>query len=238
MRRSDAGQLLARTLDLLRRDWRTVFALTLPIVVIVDVVTWLGLGELTHHYRPLPPSRDALIDFATGVLVTLPLVTAILARWIDERGRGHSVSAVEVLAAGLEAFPVVLIGVAIWLIVSLGGFVFLIFPGIYTAVSWYFVAQAVVIDEQRGIAPIYRSAALVRGRWWRSAGVGLVFWAVRVAVLTVTGAVFAPLASSSNAFGVLLISEILADALTLPFIAIGATLYYLQLRETAALPVR
>lgn len=238
MRRSDAGDLLARTFALLRRDWRTVFALTLPVVVIVDGVTWLGLGELTHHYRPLPPSRDAFIDFATGLLVTLPLISAILARWIDQRGNGRQVTAVEVLATGLEAFPVVLVGVAVWLIVSLGGFVFLIFPGIYTAVSWYFVAQAVVIDEQRGLAPIYRSAALVRGRWWRSAGVGLVFWAVRVAVLTVTGAVFAPLASTWNAFGVLLISEIIADALTLPFLAIGATLHYLKLRETAALPSR
>ncbi len=236
MRLAEAGELLARTFELFRRNWRLVFVLTLPIVVVVDGVTALGLGELTHTYRPAPPLRDAYIEVAAGRLVTLPLISAILARWIHERGRGRPGGAIEVLASGLEAFPAVLLGVAVWLIVSAAGFIFLIFPGIYTAVSWYFVAQAVVIDDSRGLASIYRSAAVIRGNWWRSFGVGVCFWLIEIVVTLVIGAVFAPLASSANAFAVLVVGEVIADAVTLPFLAIGATLYYLRLREAAATP--
>ncbi len=167
--------LIARSFELYRRNARLVLMLTLPVVVFVIGVTALGLGELGGSYRTSLPARDIYIEAAASELVTAPLITSMLARWVLLEGRGEHAGAADLLAGALDAFPAVLLVVLVWLVVSIVGFVSLIVPGIYTFVSWYFVVQAVVIDNCRGLAPVSRSSALVRGRWWRTAGVGLVF---------------------------------------------------------------
>ena len=152
--------------------------------------------------------------------------------------RGEHVGAADLIAGALDAFPAVLLVVIVWLVVSAAGFLILIVPGIYTFVSWYFVVQAVVLDNCRGLSPISRSSALVRGRWWRTAGVGLVFLIPTAGATALIGAAFAPLANAANSDAVLVLGEVVADVLTLPFLAIGATLYYLQLRSAPAAAVR
>jgi hypothetical protein len=236
MAQPTVSDLLAGAFGLYRRNLWLVLALTLPIVVVVIGVTALGLGELGASYRASLPGRDIYIEAAASELVTAPLVTAVLARWVALESRGERTAATDLLASGLEAFPAVLLVVVVWLVVSAAGFLLLIFPGIYTFVSWYFVVQAVVIDGVRGLAPISRSSALVRGNWWRSAGIGLAFLIPAALVTVVVGFAFAPLASAANSDALLVAGEIVADALTLPFLAIGATLYYLQLRERAGAP--
>jgi hypothetical protein len=236
MRQRTLGDLLARALGLYRRNLVLVLVLTLPIVVIVIGLTALGLGELGLSYRASLPARDIYVEAAASELVTAPLVTSVLARWVALGAHGERAVATDLLASGLEAFPAVLLVVVVWLVVSAAGFLLLIIPGIYTFVSWYFVVQAVVLDGERGLAPISRSAALVRGNWWRSAGTGLAFLIPSAIATALIGAAFAPLASAANSDAVLVAGEIVADALTLPFLAIGATLYYLQLRERAGAP--
>jgi hypothetical protein len=234
MAQMTVGQLMARSFELYRRNLRLMLMLTLPVVVFVFAVTALGLGELGASYRASMPARDGYIELAASELVTAPLITSMLARWVLFETRGERVGAAELVTGALDAFPAVLLVVVIWLVVSAAGFLFLIVPGIYTLVSWYFVVQAVVIDNDRGLAPISRSSALVRGNWWRSAGIGLAFLIPSEGLAALIGAAFAPLASAANSQAVLVAGEIVADTLTLPFLAIGATLYYLDLRVAAA----
>jgi hypothetical protein len=228
------GQLLARAFELYRHNLRLVLTLALPVVVIVIGVTALGLGEFGSGYHASLSARDVYVEAAASELVTAPLIASMLARWVLVETGGERLSATELLAGALEAFPAVLLVVFVWLVVSAGGFLVLIFPGLYTFVSWFFVVQAVVIDKARGLAPIARSAALVRGRWWRTAGVGLSFFVPSAAATALIGAVAAPLAGAANSDAVLVGATVLADTLTLPFLAIGATLYYLELRAQAA----
>jgi hypothetical protein len=229
------GQLLAQAFELYRRNLRLLLALALPIVVIVIGVTAFGLGELGASYNSALPVRDLYVEAAASELVTAPLITSMLARWVLLETRGQRLSATELLAGALEAFPAVLLVVVVWLVVSAGGFLLLIFPGIYTFVSWYFVVQAVVIDGDRGIAPIARSAALVRGHWWQSLGTGVAF--VFVAALVpqlVLDLAFTPVARAANSYAVVVVVVAIARVIALPFVAIGSTLYYLQLRDAAA----
>ena len=55
MRLAEAGELLARTFEVFRRNWRLVFVLTLPIVVVVDGVTALGVGAWLVVARDTTP---------------------------------------------------------------------------------------------------------------------------------------------------------------------------------------
>jgi hypothetical protein len=233
MAQSAVGELLLRAFDLYRRNLRLVLTLTFPIVVIVIGVTALGLGELDRTYQASVPVRDLYVEAAASGVVTVPLITSMLARWVVLELRGERASATDLLAGALEAFPAVLLVVLVWLAVSVVGFVVLIVPGIYTLVSWFFVVQAVVVDGDRGLRPLARSHELVRGRWWRTVGVGVAFVIPSGLVTAVIGTAFSPIASAANSSAVLVAGEIVADALALPFLAIGATLYYLDLREAA-----
>ncbi len=238
VRAPSVGELLRAAFELYRHNVRLVLTVTVPIVILVTGLTALGLGELTAHVKPAPPLRDAYVDLAASQLVTAPLITAILARLVVSTGRGEAVNATDLVADGLELFPAVLLVILAWLGVSFLGFVSLIVPGIYIFVSWYFVVQAVVIDGDRGFAPIRRSAALVRGHWWQSAVVGIAF---RLAALAPQAAIvyaLTPLASSVNSYAVVVIAGVIASVIALPVLAIGASLYYLYLRDAAAKAAR
>ena len=77
---------------------------------------------------------------------------------------GEAPRARDALQSGLDAFApiflvVVLAGVGITI-----GLVLLVVPGVYLAVSWYFVPQAVMIDGARRTRALKRSSELVRGQ--------------------------------------------------------------------------
>jgi hypothetical protein len=228
------GELIGQSLDLYRRNAGVVVAMTLPIIVVVTVLTALGLGELGARYHAVDSARNLYIETAAAELVTGPLVSAILARWIGARlAGGPAPSVTDLLAGSLEAFPAVLFVIVLfWLGVFAG--LLLIIPGIFIAVSWYFVVQAVVLEGDRGVASIARSADLVRGNWWRSAATGIAFRIVAYLGQSVVLVIFASIARSADADAVVTVGTIVAYAITLPFLSIGATLYYLQLRAERA----
>jgi hypothetical protein len=232
MTRPGVGELIARSFALYMSQWRRVLALTMPIVIVVTGVTALGLGELGASYRASESARDAYIDFAASGLVAVPLINSILARLVERTAAGGSVSSSELLAQAFEVFPNVLLVIVVWVGAVLAG-ALLIVPAFYFLVSWYFVVQAVVIDGDRGLAPITRSAALVRGNWWRSAGIGLCFQLIAAVPHEAIVTVFDSVAKSTNSYAVVVAGEVVSNALTLPFLAIGATIYYLHLRAAA-----
>lgn len=232
------GELLRAAFELYRRNVRLVLIVTVPIVIVVTGLTALGLGELGARVNPAPPLRDAYVDFGTSQLVMAPLIGAMLARLVLLRQRGEMVSATDLVADALEVFPAVLLVIVVWLAVSFLGFVSLIVPGVYIFVSWYFVVQAVVIDGDRGFAPITRSARLVRGHWWQSAIMGVAFQLVALAPQAVIVYALTPVARSANSYAVVVLAAALANVVALPFLAVGATLYYLRLRDGAASPAR
>ena len=156
------GGLLAAALELYRRNARLVLAVTVPIVVVVTGLTALGLGELGAHFKPQLPLRDTYIQLAANQLVTVPLISAILARWVLLTRRGERTNATDLVANALEVFPAVLLVIVAWLAAVFVG-LFLIVPGVYILISWYFVVQAVVIDGDRGLAPI--AAQRGAGAW-------------------------------------------------------------------------
>ena len=234
MRAGALGELLAEAFELYRANVRLVLAVTVPIVVIVTGVTALGLGELTARFSPAPPARDLWIDVLASGLVTVPLISSILSQWVVATRRGEQPGLTELVGNALEVFPTVLLVIVAWLAVSFIGLITLIVPGIYIFVSWYFVVQAVVIDGDRGFKPIARSAALVRGHWWQTAGTGLAF--VFIAALLpqlVLNYAFTPVARSANSYAIVVLVVAVARVIALPFVAIGSTLYYLRLREAA-----
>jgi hypothetical protein len=139
-----------------------------------------------------------------------------------------------VVEEGLDLFVPAFLAVLLFVSGVLVGSI-LILPALYLYVSWYFVVQAVAIDGLRGFQAVNTSSSLVRGRWWHSAGMGVGFWiVVAIPALLATGG-FEELARGVNSDALVIVGNVLIDTLTLPFVVIGATLYYLDLRARAGM---
>ena len=224
------GALLRATIMFFREHARTVISVTLPVVVFVDVVIALGLGELTASYNARLPTADAYIGLAATQLVTVPLITSILARLIVAVRAHRGVSTVEVASEGLDVFvPVLIVVLCYWLAVVLGLFAFIL-PGVYFLITWYFCVQGVVLERATPLAALAASAQLVRRDWMRCFSVGLVVQLTAAIPQALVVLLFTALAQASNSDAMVVLGTILVNAVTVPFVAIAATLFYLDLR--------
>ena len=207
-RQRDITGLFRDGLAVYARNLRVFLTLSAAIVVPVHVVvSGIGLEQLSAGYDRTPSAAAIAAPTAVSFLVVAPLIAGTCIRALQELGGGGRPKARVALVEGLEAFtplfPAVLLaaaGIAL-------GLALLIVPGIYLAIRWFFVPQAVVIDRARGAGALRHSGEAVEGFWWRTL----------VIVLA------ANLLAALPGF-------LLAEVVTAPFIAIIATLLYYDLR--------
>ena len=98
----------------------------------------------------------------------------------------------------------------------------------YILVSRFFFAQAIMLEGKGPLEALSRSRELVRGSWWRTFGIGIVF-VIILLILNIVAGIPGSIASaaSGEAGGVLLI---IGQSLVMPLGFIGATLVYFDLR--------
>ena len=222
--------LLAETIALYRAQLRLLLALAGTVVAIVELIVGVGLGELTARYQSNPSKVADAITLAASTLVTVPLVSAMLARAVlDVRG-GREPSMRRSASFGLDLFAPVLGAVILYAAGVVAGIVAFVVPGVIVFVSWYFVAQAVVVDGRRGSAALSRSAELVRGHWLHSLRTGITVNALVAVPGFLVASLFDTAARAAGAEALVVLGEIAYGAFALPFVSVAATLYYLDLR--------
>lgn len=183
------GELVTQTFELYGRYWRVFLVLAAIVVFPVELI-WggFGLGQLSGGYdEHVPAGLDAL-DTLIGILLTTPLITAMHVTAVLDLAAGEEPSIRRSAQVALDAFPMLLGAMLIYLAGVALGLVLLIVPGIWLAFRWYFVTQSVVVDGRRGIGALERSASLVDGSWWRVFGIVLVFNLIVVPVGLAAGA--------------------------------------------------
>jgi hypothetical protein len=231
------GDLLGDALGIYFRNFPTVFAIGLAVVLPVQlIVSGIGLEELTSGYREADSTVELLIPTVVSYLVVAPLMVAATIHVLKRLADGQRPHAGRSIQAGLDVFAPTFLAV---LISGLGialGLTLLILPGIYVAVRWYFVAQSVVIDNARGGEALRASWRLTDGFWLRTFGVILL---ANIAAFLPASLVVLPLqalAESADRQAISLAGMILTEALTAPFVALVSTLlfYDIRARRTAA----
>ncbi len=225
--------LLSRTWAIYRGHLGTVLVVAGGVVAVVDLILGAGLGQLAAPYRASTPRGQQAVALAAAWFVTVPLVSVMLARVVLDAIAGEQPAARRAVRTGLDLFAPVLLVTLIWSVALVVGLL-LIVPGVYIAVAWYFVAQAVVLDDRRGPAAIARSGELVRGRWLWAALTGLTFQLAILIPQALAAVVFDDAARAVDSTAVLVAGDIVVQTFSLPFVAIGATLFYLDLRAGPA----
>jgi len=201
-------------------------AVVIPVEVVVEGI---GLEMLTSSYDESPPLVESAVPTVIGFLVMTPIITAICIHALHSIAAGAHPSPGQVFVAGFEAFTPLFGAVVLAALGIAIGFLALIVPGVYLAVRWYFVPQAVVIEGARGPAALRRSGQIVQGFWWRTfALVLLANLAVAIPGFLLL-APFTAIAESSDQAVWALVGTILATSVTTPFVALFSTLLYYDL---------
>lgn len=226
----DVGALFRDSLAVFGRHFWLFIALSAVVVIPAElIVEGIGLEMLTSSYDDSPSLAEAAVPTVVEFLVVTPIIAAICIYALHEIAGGQRPRAGQVLIAGFEAFTPLFAAVVLAAAGIALGFLALIVPGVYLAVRWYFVPQAVVIEGVRGTQALSRSGLVVTGFWWRT--FGLVLLAnVAVAIpgfLLLTP--FTAIAESTDRAVWELVGTAITTAITAPFVALYSTLLYYDL---------
>jgi Vacuolar protein sorting-associated protein 62 len=244
-RRRGLGQMLAASARMYRRSPRlylTIGALFLPVSVVVALLQ-RALFALTHLdvlSTVAGPSNAAVAGsaLAFGIvfdLLTLTVVQAATAAAVKRTEDGVPVSgrdAYRRVRPRLPSLVAALVLVAV-VVAALHVTVIGIPVEIWLVVRWSLFSQCVVLEELSWWAALRRSSALVRGRWWRVAGITLAVVGLSLLLGPLTGVGVLLLTPASLAV-VNVVSGIIYT-LTIPYAAIATTYLYYDLRVREAL---
>jgi hypothetical protein len=233
--RRDVGALFRDAVAVFGRHALLFVAVSAAVVIPTElIVEGIGMGMLTSSYDSSASAAEVAIPAVVEFLVVRPIITAICIYALHEIAAGERPRAGRVLTAGFEAFTPLFAAVALAAAGIAVGLLALVVPGIYLAVRWYFVPQAVVIEGARGPQALSRSSLLVTGFWWRTFGLVLL---AEVAV-TIPNLIivlpFTGIAESADQAVWALIGSAVATAVTTPFVALFSTFLYYDLTTRRA----
>jgi hypothetical protein len=227
----DITALFGESLRVYLRHAGTFLALSAVVVLPVHLaVQGVGMEQLTAGYDDSPTVAETAIPIAVSFLVVAPLINAICIHALRMIEAGERPGAREALVAGFESFAPIFFAVVLAAIGIAIGLLLLVLPGIYVAVRWYFVPQAVVIEGRRAAGALARSSQVVQGFWWRTLGLVVL---VNIAVVVpglVLSAPFTAVADGADRQVWALIGAVAAETITAPFVALFSTLLYYDLR--------
>ena len=227
----DITALFGDALTLYGRHFATFFLLAAAIVFPADlIVSGIGLDQLSARYEDTTSAAEAVIPSLVSFLVVAPLVTATCIHALRDAAHGRAPGPGRALSAGFDAFTPLFLAVLLAAVGIALGLVALVIPGVYLAIRWYFVPQAVFLQGARGAGALRRSSEAVEGLWWRTFGIVLV---ANLAAALPGLAVLVPfeaLARATDRELWALVGTTLTEAITTPFVALISTLLWYDLR--------
>ena len=242
-RQRDLWHMLRASASIYRRNWPAL----LLIGAFYIPVGWVtsGLHSLISNNPPMEtvwrvldeyPATEVLMTVLlgsaqaaiAGIIVTAAVVAALGA--IDEGARGSARVAYrqvwQKLATLLCAYIRAAFHIVLFALTVVG-----IPWAIQRTVRWYFLPQAIMLEDKRAKESLSASADVVAGSWWRAFGITLVLGLIGA----LTGpaiAIFFLLFFSASVTFVNFISTLIYVVL-IPFVATALTLLYYDLRVRA-----
>lgn len=210
-------------IELLKESWQIYFSKIKVLIVIVAIPA--GISLLTNILASFLDSFFIwlvwLFLFFLSFLLWLLVIPSLLCALKENFGSK------EAYQKGLKIFLPYLWVYFLVTIISLGGFLLLIIPGIIFSIWFSLAVYVLVFEEKKGILTLFKSKQLIAGRWWA------VFWRLFILGLILAIFLFSFNLLITNFFG-LQISEKFDFLLLLfifPFGLIYQLLIYQNLKE-------
>ena len=243
----DLGQLISQTFHLYGKNFWQFILIGLPpqilgiavLLLISDVPQGFTSGFTSEATREA--AFEDLVEVAPQMFI-LGIINAVatvvvLGATIHAVGKQYLGQTIDVMESLRKGFSKILILIAAMILIFVAFIVtapFIVFLigipiGIFVAISWAFVFQAIMIEGKGPISALGASYNLVKGSRWRILGIGIVFilinFGIQVLISTVTSTVDGfsqPLATVFSS---------IALALLAPVMFIGLTVVYFDLRS-------
>jgi hypothetical protein len=229
----DLGDIVSAAWFLCLRHWRTVFLMAL-LTLVASAISYAGFIPLEARLPSAAGAHPVLPQLSVELVLLLPLGIALLLFnqlafmrfglevWIGEGADlrlAYRVAArcfLPALAAAVVSATVFAVGIVTWIGIPVA---------MYLAVCWFFAGQVCLAEgETNPFRALRRSRSIVRGAWWRAAGV-----LSGVTLLGLLPSLLIGLVRASDPIALLILSAG-TSAITAPFLAGAQTMLYLDLR--------
>jgi hypothetical protein len=229
----ELGDLVTVSFNTFTRHFTPLFTLATivvtPYVILIEGVWGRALADGADARQHSGPT---VVYVLVGFLVVQPLMAATLTRYLLALAGGRQLNVGQALRDGVEVLLPAAAAVALAAIGIALGAVFFLLPGIWLAVRWAFVAQAVVAEGARGAEALQTSQSLVAGSWWSTCGRLLVLNLVGGAIALVTGL---PAAGIHNGV-VYVVLTVVGTAASVAYTALATSLLYFDRRARTCSP--
>jgi hypothetical protein len=235
-RRRAFGQLLRGARQLYGRQWRVLLPVALAALAVIGGTNFLagllanGHSEVAGHTGFDLAGADLLETIVRPIAAALvAAIVIVVVRELDHQERVGFMTAVRGVKA--RFWRVVLAQLLATLGVLLLAITLIGLPwALWKLVGWAFVQQEVIFTDKSLRESFRGSSELVRGRWFRTARVIVIFYVLGIAAGPILS--FALIFTALPLIWINLIGS-LVYALLIPFVALGETLLYfdLQVRE-------
>ena len=141
-----------------------------------------------------------------------------------------------VVAGFIVSIFVIAISAAIFPLLLLFSIPAVIAGWLYLGTSWWPALPALLLEDVRGFKALGRSHGLVRGRWWSTFGTLFLAWLLSLVITFLTAGLLALLTYAAvgddtiTAIALNFLANLVASALTTPFLAAVTIIVYFDLR--------
>jgi len=236
----DVGTLIQLAFDIYGKYFKYIVIIGLGIYIPVGVVNELLLPEGSLLELPQSPDISALLRILFGLgmvmVAVLPLETAALTYFVWQKLKGEDVVPEGIMDATFGNWHKLFVTALIYYSVVCFAMI-LIFPAVIIGVWAHFGENIVVTEKKSGIAALRKSAAIVKGHWWRTAFILFMLWFASLVLKTMisVGVVFVLIfvellfgSMSLVAQVVVILASAVAETICMLFKLIGA-LYFFNL---------
>ncbi|MDO4530984.1 MAG: hypothetical protein Q4C06_03300 [Bacillota bacterium] len=190
-----------------------------------------GQGAVSAAQQSLPLLMQLLSQELLLFAVTLflqPVGIVAIAKIVKQYLDGEEIQVGRCISEALGCMPAILISGFLFGVLVLFGSFFIV-PGVYFGIAWGFYHYCIALEGKKGWDALRSSAALVRGKWWKTFGYLFLLGAVGI----IWNSVFEVICSF---IGNAVIAEGLYHFLcyfSISFVAVGEVLLYLNRKAMA-----
>ncbi len=210
------GQVLDHSFKLYAAAFKKVLLLSFMSALLMAIPGMLSTETSGDFESASAAMRQSMIWLVLLLPIYFILVSGLIYQ-MQGVAESRSVSLSEALMRGAKTLLPIIVGIILYVLILMVGFVLLIIPGIILSVSLYFWYTGVVLDNESPVQSLKHSHRLVWGKWWRTLTVLSVYWIMLLVVYMGFGiavGVFMATGGALDSVGFKLITELVAAVIS------------------------